>query len=69
MKKLVVSPLHFVYNSLRNSNTLQSTGGGVANLFQSRINICAVTLTSTNRWDFEPELLSLVINHVYSAAG
>lgn len=69
MKKLVVSPLHFVYNSLRNSNTLQSTEGGVANLFRPRIVICAVILSSTNKWDFEPGLLSLVINHVYSVAG
>ena len=69
MKKLVVSPLHFVYNSLRNSNTLQSTEGGVAKLFRPRIVICAVILSSTNKWDFEPGLLSLVINHVYSAAG
>ena len=69
MKKLVVSPLHFVYNSLRNSNTLQSTEGGVAKLFRPRIAICAVILSSTNKWDFEPGLLSLVINHVYSIAG
>ena len=52
-----------------NSNTLQSTEGGVANLFRPRINICAVILSSTNKWDFEPGLLSLVINHVYSVAG
>lgn len=69
MKKLVVSLLHFVYNSLWNSNTLQSTEEEVANLFRPRMFICAVILSSTNKWDFEPGLLSLVINYVYSVAG
>ena len=41
----------------------------MANLFRPRIVICAVILTSTNKWDIEPGLLSLVINHVYSVAG
>ena len=64
-----VSFREYSYNSLRNSNTLQSTEGGVANLFRPRMFICAVILSSTNKWDFEPGLLSLVINHVYSVAG
>ena len=38
-------------------------------LFRPRIFICAVILSSTNKWDFEPGLLSLVINHVYLVAG
>ena len=67
--KNVVPLQSLIYNLLRNSNTLQSTEGGVANLFRPRINICAVILSSTNKWDFEPGLLSLVINHVYSVAG
>ena len=50
---------------LWNSNTLQSMGGGVAKFIRPRIFICAVILTSTNKWDFEPGLLSRVINHVY----
>ena len=37
----------------------------MANYFRPRIFICAVILSSTNKWDFEPGLLSLVINHVY----
>ena len=52
-----------------NSNTLQSTEGEVANSFRPHIVICAVIPTSTNKWDIEPGLLSLVINHVYSVAG
>ena len=67
--KNVVPLQSLIYNLLRNSNTLQSTEGGVANLFRPRIVICAVILTSTNKWDIEPGLLSLVINHVYSVAG
>ena len=50
-------------------NPYKETEGGVANLFRPRIFICAVILSSTNKWDFEPGLLSLVINHVYSLAG
>ena len=46
----------------RNNNTLQSTRGGVANLFRPRIVICAVILSSTNKWNIEHGLLSLVIN-------
>lgn len=38
-------------------------------MFRPRMFICAVILSSTNKWDFEPGLLSLVINHVYSVAG
>ena len=67
--KNVVPLQSLIYNLLRNSNTLQSTEGGVANLFRPRIIICAVILSSTNKWDFEPGLLSLVINHVYSVTG
>ena len=67
--KNVVPLQSLIYNLLRNSNTLQSTEGGVANLFRPRIIICAVILSSTNKWDFEPGLLSLVINHVYLDAG
>ena len=67
--KNVVPLQSLIYNLLRNSNTLQSTEGGVANLFRPRIDICAVILSSTNKWDFEPGLLSLVINHVYLVAG
>ena len=37
--------------------------------FRPRMFICAVILSSTNKWDIEPGLLSLVINHVYSVAG
>ena len=66
-KMLCPSTLWFIILS-RNSNTLQSTEGEVANLFRPRIVICAVILTSTNKWDIEPGLLSLVINHVYSVA-
>ena len=64
---LCPSTLWFIILS-RNSNTLQSTEGEVANLFRPRIVICAVILTSTNKWDIEPGLLSLVINHIYSVA-
>ena len=67
--KNVVPLQSLIYNLLRNSNILQSTEGGVANLFRPRIDICAVILSSTNKWDFEPGLLSLVINHVYLDAG
>ena len=67
--KNVVPLQSLIYNLLRNSNTLQSTEGGVANLFRPRIDICAVILSSTNKSDFEPGLLSLVINHVYLDAG
>ena len=67
--KNVVPLQSLIYHLLRNSNTLQSTEGGVANLVRPRIDICAVILSSTNKWDFEPGLLSLVINHVYSVTG
>lgn len=67
-KMLYLSTIWFII-PVGNSNTLQSTEGGVANLFRPRIIICAVILSSTNKWDFEPGLLSLVINHVYSVTG
>lgn len=43
----------------RNSNILQSTGGGVG-FYPTRIFICAIVRSSTNKWDIEPLLLSLV---------
>ena len=67
--KKLCSSILWVIILIRNGNILQSTEGGVANLFRPRILICAVILSSTNKWDFEPGLLSLVINHVYSVAG
>lgn len=37
-------------------------------MFRPRMIICAAIFSSTNKWDFEPGLLSLVINHVYLVA-
>ena len=69
MKELVVPRCCLVYNKFRIAIHYRARGGEWRMHFRPRMVICAVILSSTNKWDFEPGLLSLVINHVYSVAG
>ena len=53
--------------SINNTHFLEMSGGDInpTELVAAIINQKG---TSTNKWDIEPGLLSLVINHVYSVA-